>query len=152
MPQFRQANGLTCYSFACGYIQRAELKHPLPHKVVDLIKDGCWHIKGYDYGEVGTANGQLGQGRLFWETLNNITEARTLWERKVREVFKDELLQMAKDHRYTYTREYHGEAEPSWITRFGGEWVDKSDTRLAAMLKGFQHWKQHVVPPAAPVA
>lgn len=148
MPQFRQTNGLTCYSFACGYIQRAELKHPLPHKVVDLYRDGaCWHVKAYDYGLDND-----GQGRLSWDSFDSLTAARIRWDEKVREVFKAELSQLPRDARYTINREFHGEAEQSWVTRFCNEWVDKAETRVQARLKAYQHWKTHVVPPAAPVA
>lgn len=142
MPQFRQVNGLTAYSFACGYIQRAELKLPDRNVQVDLHKDGCWHIKRLDWG------GPRGLTTLNkrWETTTNLQQARLVWEDWVKETFKDELLQMAKDHRYTYTREFHGEAEQSWITRFCGEWVGNAETRLQARLKAYQHWFEHVKP------
>lgn len=148
MPQFHQLNGLTAYSFACGYIQRAQLKRPLPHKVVDLYRDSaCWQVKAYDYGLDND-----GQGRLSWDSFDSLTAARIRWDEKVREVFKDELEALRGDGRYTYTREFHGEAEQSWITRFCGEWVGKSETRVQARLNAYQHWQQHVLAPAAPVA
>lgn len=44
-PRFYNKNGdLSVYSFACGYIQ--QYKHE--NGIVDLYKEGCWHVKLYD--------------------------------------------------------------------------------------------------------
>lgn len=141
MPQFRQANGLTLYAFACGYIQRASVTTPEGERRVDLHKDGCWHVTVADWT-------QPGPPRQLWETFNNVSEARSFWQRTVRETFRTELLTMAKDHRYTYAQEHHGEQQPSWVVRFGGEWVGKSETKVGAQLAAWTH-RQKLVQEAA---
>lgn len=39
------------------------------------------------------------------------------------------------DQRFTVTREYFGEAEPRFVLRFCGEWVDKFRNYPAAVLR-----------------
>jgi hypothetical protein len=58
--KFRNKNGsLTVYAFACGYIETSR-------EGVQLLKDGCWHVKFHD-SEKGIHE---------WESFTHLTEAR----------------------------------------------------------------------------
>ena len=62
-PKFYNKNGdLSVYSFACGYIQKFNHENG----VVELHKDGCWHIKLYD------SSGD----RIEWLAYDSLTIAR----------------------------------------------------------------------------
>ena len=141
MPTYRQANGLTLHGFACGYIQKAELNLPRLglHSEVTLRKqDGGWHLSSFDH----TTQQQTGLS-----IFPRLGRAREVWAMWVKARYQGTLTAIAKDRRYTYNREYHGEADPSWITRFCGEWVAKSDTRLGAMLKAAEHYDNFIFGP-----
>jgi hypothetical protein len=74
LPKFRNRDGsLSSYSFACGYIE--QFRKDGIH--VTLEKDGCFHIKSYDFNN---------HERLLWETTNSLTAARKMYKKEVSRV------------------------------------------------------------------
>jgi hypothetical protein len=145
MPTYRQSNGLTLHAFACGYVQKAELNLPhlgLHSEVTLRLQDGCWHLSSFDH---------ITRQRTGLSTFPRLGRAREVWAMWVKARYGGTLKEIAKDRRYSYSREYHGEHDPSWITRFCGEWVGHSSTRLDAMLKAAAHHEHFVHGPVGQV-
>lgn len=128
---FRQKNGLTQYALACGYIQRVEATVNGRNIRVDLWHEGaCYHARAHDFTE---------SVRLAWESDESLVKAREHWDDLIWEHFGNALKEIAKDKRYSYSREFHGESDPSFITRFCGDWVGKSETPSGAMMNAYMH-------------
>jgi len=128
---FRQKNGLTQYALACGYIQRVEATVAGRNIRIDLWHEGaCYHARAHDFTE---------SGRLSWVSEESLTDARAQWEALVWEHFGEALREVAKDARYSYRREFHGEQDPSYVARFEGEWCGKSETVVGAMMQAYTH-------------
>jgi len=112
-PVFKTKSGLSAYALACGYIQRFELTDNKRDLVVDLWHEGaCYHVRAHDH---------KGPGRIMWESFDTLTEARREWRKAVYLYAGADLRTIQRDSRYTVAREYHGEAQPSYIARFCGE-------------------------------
>lgn len=138
-PSFRQVSGLTVYAFACGYIQRVELELATSDIRVDLWHEGaCFHVRVHDF---------KGDGRLDWASFDNVGKARIYWKKQVMKHLGYAICAIRRDSRYTVAREFHGGAEPSWVVRFCGEWLDKADTLVGAQLKAYRHLHDHVQTP-----
>lgn len=133
--KFRNGQGLTAYSFLCGYIQRVESKVSGEEIRIDLwLEHGCWHVRAHNYDSVG---------RIEWVSEENLTDARTQWKRLVKQLFGEYISTAKADKRYTVAREFHGESEPSWVVRFEGNWVNHSDNAEMAWIKAAEHKKEN---------
>lgn len=137
LNRFRNTYGLTDYAFHCGYLQRAELITDDTDISIDLWHEGaCYHVRGHERLRPGD---ESPRGRLFWISEESLTNARKQWKEKVKEFFGETIRTVQKDKRYTVTREWHGEEQQSWITRFCGEWIDHASTTQGAWLNAASH-------------
>lgn len=70
---------ITAYQAVCGAVQRIELKQYAHHEPVciDLwIEHGTYHVRAHDH--------EL-HGRLFWDSFDTITAARTRYSKAVKD-------------------------------------------------------------------
>jgi hypothetical protein len=74
MNRFKTAQGrLTPYAFMCGYVERRPLKGYADAQVT------LWHEGGPLY-QIRAHNHETGE-RLFWESVETLTEARRIYDR-----------------------------------------------------------------------
>ncbi|UNA02765.1 hypothetical protein [Enterobacter phage vB_ExiM_F5M1E] len=128
---FRIKSGLSVYALACGYVQQIDTEVTGESIRVQLrMEHGAFHVQAYNFTE---------HGRIEWVVEDMIGDARTQWQRLVNQIFGDTIKATKKDRRYTVNREYRGESDPAYVTRFCGEYVDYSDTAAAGWIKAAEH-------------
>ena len=133
--KFRNNKGLTAYSLMCGYIQRVESNITGEEIRIDLwMEHSCYHVRAHNFDSIG---------RIEWVSENNLTDARSQYNRLVKDLFGEYIKSVKRDRRYSVTREYHGDSEPSFVLRFCGEWVNHSDNPEQAWLKAAEHKKEN---------
>lgn len=80
MPQFTTArNRLTRYSFACGYVEHRSTtnKHGDDGLFTEIyMEHGVFHVRQFD------RRPNAPQFRVFWESFNNLTTARKLFDKQ----------------------------------------------------------------------
>lgn len=125
--KFQLKTGLSAYSFACGYQQIAAIGDV----TLTMWHEGaCFHVRAHDHENAG---------RLFWESFDNVTQARKFFETKLIDLFGDKVKDIKRDKRYTVTFEFCGYVDPKWVVRFCGDWVDTSTTKSAAYCVAYTH-------------
>lgn len=128
---FRIKSGLSVYALACGYIQQIDTEITGESIRVQLrMEHGAFHVQAHNFTE---------GGRIEWVVEDQIGDARTQWAALVKQIFGDVIKTIKKDRRYTVNREYMGESDPAYVTRFCGEKVDYSDTPAAGWIKAAEH-------------
>jgi serine/threonine protein phosphatase PrpC len=83
IEKFYLKNGeLNAYSFACGYIQKAELRKVSTdhHTSLELWHEGaCYHVRAHDH--------EL-KGRIFWESFDSLGDARKFFHSELKKLKK----------------------------------------------------------------
>ena len=131
-PTFRIKSGLSVYALSCGYVQEIDTKITGKNIRIQLLMEhGAFHVKAHDFDDVG---------RIEWVVESQIGDARTQWQALVKQLFGGVIRTIKKDSRYTVTREFSGDqGGPSFVARFCGEWVGRSDTIPGAWVKAAEH-------------
>ncbi len=108
---FRNANGLTAFALACGYVQMVEGRD---REMVDLFKaHGCYHVRAFN------ADGE----RQAWFSVVSLTDARRHWKELVKLIFGARIAQVKRCKRYEvrHVLDLRGEAVYQVIYRYDGE-------------------------------
>lgn len=129
--KFHNANGLSVYALACGYIQEVDAVNDGRNIRIQMwLEHGSFHVRAHDHTV---------DGRLDWISEGSVADARRHFDTMIRRYYGEAITAARKDRRYTVAREYCGDKEPRWVTRFCGEWVGKAETRLAAYVVAHTH-------------
>lgn len=108
---FHNANGLTAFALACGYVQ---MVHGPDREMVDLFMEhGCYHVRAYN------ADGE----RLEWVSEGRLSDARRHWKKLVNLVFGARIEQVKRCKRYEVRHVLDGKGEAVYqvIYRHDGE-------------------------------
>lgn len=108
---FHNANGLTAFALACGYVQ---MVHGPDREMVDLFMEhGCYHVRAYN------ADGE----RLEWVSEGRLSDARHHWKKLVKLVFGARIEQVKRCKRYEVRHVLDGKGEAVYqvIYRHDGE-------------------------------
>lgn len=113
-PLLRGHYGLTERALKQGYYQQVFARGAN----LDLLIQLHAVIGGYET-YVWSNTPQL-PGHRFRTTTDNLSEARSQWREQVSKHCASAIAEMKADTRYSVTREYHGERDPSWVARWLG--------------------------------
>lgn len=129
---FHNANGLTAFALACGYVQ---MVHGPDREMVDLFMEhGCYHVRAYN------ADGE----RLEWVSEGRLSDARRHWKKLVNLVFGARIEQVKRCKRYEvrHVLDDKGEAVYQVIYRHDGEsrHVGYCDNKDAAWMLAYRDY------------
>lgn len=128
--KFNQVSGLTAYAFGRGYIQIAKLQRGGAELSVWLgMRHGAYVVQVDDSSA----------GMLHHTVTTSLLQARKVWLEQAESRFAEPLAAVKRDKRFSFVREFGGEREQQWVTRFCGEWVGKSYTKVGAQLLAYSH-------------